>query len=197
MSLSPGCERWQHRRFSSVRRGLSADIDRYVTKSPENIELGNSFKRRLSAFLTPELLCLLLYRMAHWLHCVNWRRAAWVISRINALLHKVDLPPYSCIGPGCRLSHPAGVVFQGSAGRGLTLFGMAVCCAREEFLGACHERAPQLGDHVTLGAHAVVMGAISIGGETQVSPFACVTRHVPPCTVVAARAMRIRKSSGG
>ncbi len=190
--MTPGCERWQHRKVSSAWRDLSADIDRYLTKSPENVLLGNTFKRRMSAFLTPELLCLLLHRTAHWLHCVGWRRSAWAVSRLNNVLHKVHLPPHSCIGPGCRLSHPAGVVFHGSAGRGLTLFGLAICCAREDALDAGLERAPQLGDDVTLGTHAVLMGAITVGSQTQVSPFACVSQHIPAHTVVASHAMRTR-----
>lgn len=190
MTTTTGCERWQHRQLSSARRDLSADIDRYLTKSVENIEMGSGFKRRLSAFLTPEIMCLLLHRMAHWLYCVNWRRAAWATSRFNGVVHKVHLPPQSCIGPGCRLSHPAGVVFHGSAGRGLTLFGMAVCCVLEDALDAGLEHAPRLGDHVTLGAHAVVIGPVAVGSETQVSPYALVERDVPPCTVVASRAMR-------
>ncbi len=192
MMKAAGCDQWQHRQLSSVWRGLSEDIDRYVNKSPENVELGNSFKRRLSAFLTPELLCLLLYRVAHWLQCANWRRIACAISRFNGVIHKVHLPPYSCIGPGCRLSHPAGVVFHGSAGRGLTLFGMAVCCVCEDALDAGLDHAPQLGDNVTLGAHAVLIGPITVGSDTQVSPFSRVVRHVPARTIVASRALRVR-----
>jgi serine O-acetyltransferase len=188
------CEAWQHDRLSSAWRDIAHDIDRYLNKSAENQALGSGLKRQLSAFLTPELMSLSLHRIAHWLHCAGWHRCAWLVSRFNTLLHKAHLPPLSCIGPGCRMSHPAGVVFHGSAGAGLTLFGMAVCCGLEDALDAGLDAVPALGDQVTLGAHAVVLGPITLGSRTQVSPFACVAKDVSEDTIVAARVMRVRQA---
>jgi serine acetyltransferase len=186
------CADWQHQRLAALRRDLDADIRRYLTKSAENLALGQSRKRRLSALLTPELQCLLLHRLAHWLHCNGWRRLATGTARLNTALYKVHLPPHSCIGPGLRLSHPAGVVFHGCAGSGLTLFGMAVCCADTPQLDGALDRAPQLGDDVTLGAHAVVIGPVQVATGTQVGPFVRLADDVPPGMRVVARAMRQR-----
>lgn len=186
---APRCAHWQHRHWAALRRDLAADIERYLSKSAQNLALGRSRKRRWSAFLTPELQCLALHRLAHWLHCNAWQRLAGSVALVNTLLHKVQMPASACIGPGCRLSHPAGVVFDGSAGRGLTLFGMAVCCPNEQHLAPQPQHCPQLGDDVTLGAHAVVMGPVQLGHRIQVGPFARVVGNVPDDTNVVARAM--------
>ena len=191
------CAQWQHHRLAALRRDLAADVARYLSKSAENVALGRSFKRRLSALLTPELQCLVLHRAAHWLHCCGWCRAAIGVARFNTLLYKVHLPAHSCIGPGLRLSHPAGVVFHGCSGSGLTLFGMAVCCGDEHTLDGALAQAPQLGDGVTLGAHAVVMGAVSLASGTQVGPFVRLTQDVPAGQRVLARAMRQRQQRRG
>ncbi len=183
------CQDWQHHRWHAAWRDLDADIERYLTKSAENIALGRSRKRWWSAFLTPELQCLALHRLAHLLHCRGWPRAATLASRLNQLLHKVQIPATACIGPGCRLSHPAGVVFEGSAGRELTLFGMAVCCT-----GPAAD-PPVLGDGVTLGAHAVLQGPLRVGSRCQIGPFACLgpgPGAVPDDSVVVARSMLSR-----
>jgi serine acetyltransferase len=195
MTRPRSCADWQHRRLSSAWRDIAHDIDRYLTKSPENQALGSGLKRQLSALLTPELMSLSLHRIAHWLYCIEWRRSAWLVSRLNTVLHKAHLPPLSCIGPGCRMSHPAGVVFHGSAGAGLTLFGMAVCCGLEDALDAGLTAVPALGDQVTLGAHAVVMGPVTVGSRTRISPFACVVHDVAACTIVAARVMRVHQTA--
>lgn len=188
--VSGECEIWQHRRLSSLWRDVGADIERCLTKSPENIALGRGLKRRASAFLTPELLCLFLHRVAHFLRANSLTRLAMVATRINFTLHKVCITPQSCIGPGCRLPHPAGVVFHGRAGRGLTLFGMAVCCARENGMEGPVENAPRLGDGVTVGAHAVVVGPIAVGNDTKISPFTILTKDAPSGVIVASRALR-------
>jgi len=187
-SERPPCE---HYRLSALRKSWSEDILRFLTKSTENRAAGDNFKSRLSASLTPELLCLLLYRISHYLYVNSWRRLAVVVSRLNLLLHKVSITPQSCIGPGCRLSHPAGVTFQGTAGRGLTLYSLAVCCAREGSGDGPVERGPRLGDRVTVGAHAVLLGPISVGNDTQIAFSVGLDRDTPPGVLVYSKSLRL------
>ncbi|MBK6659220.1 MAG: hypothetical protein IPG43_14180 [Proteobacteria bacterium] len=64
------------------------------------------------------------------------------------------------------------MVFEGSAGRELTLFSYAVC--RRPVVGARH--APRLGNRVTVGGHAVLCGAITVGDDVRISQCAVVRR---------------------
>lgn len=178
--------------MSGVRANIRADIQRYLTMSPENIERGFGLKQRLSAFLRPELLCLTMHRIAHYLYVRSWRRSARLVTRINALLHKVHLTPQSCIGPGCRLPHPPGLTFHGSAGSGLTLFSTCVCCPAGPIADGPLELAPRLGDEVMVGGHAVLIGPIRVGDRVRISFSARVGEDVPPDVAVISRAVRNR-----
>lgn len=186
-ALPTECLEQAHQQLAAVWTGLSADILRYLTKSPENEALGDNLKTRLSAFLTPELLCLFLYRIAHYLYVNGWGRAALFVTRLNFLFHKVSITPQSCIAPGCRLSHPAGVTFHGRAGPGLTLYSLAICGSRHCVDGPV-ETGPRLGARVTVGAHAVLLGPITVGDDTKIAFSVRLDRDV------AARALVICKS---
>jgi serine O-acetyltransferase len=190
MALSAQCLAYGHHKLSGVRRCLSEDVVRYLTKSPENLAGGDDFKHRLSAFLTPELLCLSLYRASHYLWAKRWRRLAILVSRFNFLMHKVSITPQSCIGPGCRMSHPAGVTFHGRAGRGLTLFSLAVCCSREDCWGGSIDAGPRLGDRVTIGAHAVLLGPIIVGDDAKIAFSVRLDRDSPAGVLVVCASLR-------
>jgi len=190
MSSSPVlCLAYRHHELSGIRASISEDILRYLTKSPENLAAGDTFKQRLSAFLTPELLCLFLYRVAHLLWVNQWHRLAALVSRFNLLVHKVNITSQSCIGPGCRLPHPAGVTFHGRAGRGLTLFSLAVCCTSENCLEGPVEAGPRLGDRVTVGGHSVLMGPISVGDDSKISFSVRLQSDAPPGVVVICKSL--------
>jgi len=196
MSAPPTqCNVYGHNRFATIWSSLSEDILRYLNKSPENQAAGDTFKTRLGAFLTPQLLCLLLYRIAHYLYVKGWRRLAVGISRLNCLVHKVTIPPQSCIGPGCFLPHPAGVTFCGTAGHGLTLYSLAVCCPRDAFLSGPAENAPRLKDRVTVGAHAVLLGPITVGDDTKVAFSLRLDCDTPPGVLVISKALRVTMQS--
>jgi len=189
------CIAFGHRALASIQRDVSEDILRYLNKSPENQAAGDTLKTRLGAFLTPQLQCLLLHRIAHCLFVKGWTRLAVFISRLNLLVHKVSIPPHSCIGPGCLLPHPAGVTFCGAAGRGLTLYSLAVCCPLEASLDGPLETAPRLGDRVTVGAHAVVLGPITVGDDVRIAFSLRVDRDAPPGVLVVSRALRVTMRS--
>lgn len=169
---------------------MSGDVLRVLNKSPENIAVGDTFKSRFGAFCTPGVMCLFLYRIAHCLSVNGWNMAAVFITRLNLLLHKVNIPPHSCIGAGCHLPHPAGVTFCGTAGEGLTLYALAVCCGDETTLDAPLAVAPRFGDNVTVGGHAVVIGAITVGHNTNVAFGVRLDCHAPENVIVASKIIR-------
>src|SRR5258708_29483644 len=163
------CAAHGHQRLPMLWSALSEDIHCFLTRSPENQAAGEDFMHRLSAFFTPELLCLFLYRTSHYLWVNKWRRLAVGVSRFNFLVHKASITPQSCIGPGFRLSHPPGVTFHGKAGRNLTLFHLAVCCSRGDRLEGSADNGPQLCARVTVGGHALRLGQVIVGDGTTLA----------------------------
>lgn len=193
MSAQPGrCTAFRHNELAAVWTGLSEDIVRYLSKSPENRASGDSFKTRLGAFLTPQLLCLLLYRIAHWLWVIEWRGLATLVSRLNVVVHKVSISPQSCIGPGCLVPHPVGVTFWATAGRGLTLYSLAVCCPCPAGLLGGVESGPRLGDRVSVGGHTAIVGPVVVGDDTKVAFNIALERDAPAGVLVLSDLMRVR-----
>lgn len=186
----PDCIAHGHHTWRDVWRNVASDIDRCLTASPQTIQLGSGFKRRLSAFLRPEIQSLLAHRISHYLRVNGWCRVALIVARLNLIVHKVNITPQSCIGPGCRLPHPAGVMFHGRAGTGLTMFSLAVCCPSDNCLEGPVETGPQIGNRVTIGAHAVVLGAVSVGSDARIPQTVCVDRNCPAGTIAVTRALR-------
>lgn len=198
MAITDVCRARAHHKLSTIWSSLSVDIQRVLNKSPENIAVGDTFKSRFGAFCTPGVMCLFLYRVAHYLSVKGWSMPAATVTRINFLLHKVNIPPHSCIGAGCHLPHPAGVTFCGMAGEGLTLYALAVCCGDETTLDAPLTAAPRLGRNVTVGGHAVVIGAITVGHNTNVAFGVRLDCHAPASVIVASKIIRstIRRRDG-
>lgn len=186
------CTRYGHRSLHGLGRNLSADIRRFLTKSADDLARGDGFRQRLSALLRPELQCLMLYRIAHWLHLKGCNRLAVLVGRCNLLLHKVNITPQSCIGPGCRLSHPATVLFHGRAGRDLTLFSQAVCAPAGLFPDGSPDTGPSLGDRVTLGGLAAILGAVTVGDDVKIGMSICLDHDAPSGVLVVSRVTRTR-----
>lgn len=79
------------------------------------------------------------------------------------------------VGAGCDISSGAQIYTHSSVRR---------CVSGRQFSAV--ERAPvRIGDHVFIGAGAVVMMGVTIGDHSVVAAGAVVSRDVPPYTVVA------------
>ena len=184
------CLLYRHQRFSAIWSNLSEDIRHYLHRSPAHLAVRDDSLHRLSAFLSPGVLCLLGYRFAHCLFVNGWQRPAVWVSRLNSLVHKVTIAPQSCLGPGCLLPHPAGVTFLGRAGRDVSLYSLAVCCPREDSMDDSVESGPVLGDRVTVGAHAVLLGPITVGDDARIAFSVRLDRDTPAGVLVISKALR-------
>ncbi len=160
---------------------INQDILQYISFSEafsgSHVNLG----RKISAFFIPALLCCFLFRLAHWFYRRELKTVARLLCRMNYFLHKVDISPSSEIGGGLYIPHTVGIIFNGRAGKNLTLYALAVVGS-----GSVHpdRRAvksdcPELGDNVMIGACAVVTGAIEIGSNCKVGANCIVQSSVP------------------
>lgn len=179
--------------WREVRRALHDDITRFLNKSPENQAVGDTLKSRTGALLTPQLLCLLLYRVAHRLQVQGWCRLARCVVRLNLGLHRVHIAADSCIGPGCLLPHPVGLVFVGHAGPQFTIYSMAVCCPDSASPRAAADDGPHFGERVSVGVQAVLLGPLTVGDDSKIGVCVSLTRQdVPARSMVLPRNWRPR-----
>lgn len=168
---------------------IDEDINVAIEQASDLMVRKQGSLRRVSVFLTPPLLCVFLYRLAHLLWNVNARRLARFLAWVNFVMHKASISPASKIGAGLYIPHTVGIMFHGIAGAHLILFARAVVAANSiNFDISNHPEAyPVLGDGVQVGAWGRVIGSLKIGSHTKIAPYTVVTQDVMPNSIVFRR----------
>jgi serine O-acetyltransferase len=123
------------------------------------------------------------YRVAHWLWVAGFRLPARVLSQFVRFLTGVEIHPGARIGRRFFIDHGMGVVIGETAEigddvmlyHGVTLGGRST--AREK-------RHPTLGNDVTVGAGAVLLGPVIIGAHSVVGAQAVVVNDADPYSVI-------------
>jgi len=120
------------------------------------------------------------------------RLPARVLSQLNRALTGVEIHPGAVIGRRFFIDHGMGVVIGETAEvgddvmiyHGVTLGGRSMERVK---------RHPTLGDGVTVGAGARILGPITIGAGAQVGANSVVVKDVPPGAVVVGVPGEVRR----
>lgn len=146
-------------------------------------------------------IAILLYRLATLFRSRNplWKLCAipFVILNkiINECLFCVEIPWQTRIGYGLKLFHPHCIVINRdtvigdhcSLRQGVTIGSVTDSNGQE---GA----SPLIGNHVEFGAHAVVIGAVTLGDNVKVGAGTVVTKDLPEGTIAVGQPFRIVKT---
>jgi len=135
------------------------------------------------ALCYPGLHALWGHRVAHRLWVADHLLAARVVAAAVRVATSVDIHPAATIGPGFFIDHATGVVIGETAqiGEDVTLYqGVTLGGTSLEAV----KRHPTIGDRVTIGAGAKVLGPVTIGAGSRIGANAVVVRDVPPDSVV-------------
>ena len=127
---------------------------------------------------------LAVYRFGRWRYTVRPALLRKALSLVYRVLYKlvqivtgIELPCEVPVGRGFVIEHSGGIVVSGFARFGDNCRirnGVVVGLARVE--DPC---APQIGDHVDIGAGAKVLGNIRIGNHVRIGANAVVLCNVP------------------
>ncbi|HZC53990.1 MAG TPA: serine O-acetyltransferase [Mycobacterium sp.] len=134
-------------------------------------------------FAYPGVHAIWGHRVSHWLWSRGARLAARIFAEINRVFTGVDIHPGAILGPGLFIDHATGVVIGETAEvgedvhmyHGVTLGGSGADTGK---------RHPTVGDRVTIGAGAKILGAIKIGDGSRIGANAVVVKPVPSSSVV-------------
>ena len=167
---------------SSWRNLLTADLVHYARQAEAFQGDRPGRLRAIGILLTPSLMCCALHRLAHAAFRRGWTRSACAVARINAIVHRAVIDPAAEIGPGLYIPHPTGVVFQGTAGANLSMYIFAFVGPREPtfICGGDEKLCPRIGNDVSIGARAMVIGPVLVGDGSRVGPNAVANRDVAP-----------------
>jgi len=123
------------------------------------------------------------HRLAHTLYRKRMRGLARLVSYMNRFLTGIEIHPGAKIGEGLFIDHGMGVVIGETAEigdnvtlhQGVTLGGTSTQRVK---------RHPTLGNEVTVGVGAQLIGNITIGDNSKVGAGSVVLNSVPPNATV-------------
>jgi len=167
------------------------DVDAAMARDP-------AAQSRLETFLTsPGLHAVWSHRLAHRL----WERPAYrlparVLSNVTRTLTGVEIHPGATIGKRFFIDHGMGVVIGETA-----IVGDDVMLYHDVTLGgralAKVKRHPTVGDRVTIGSGARVLGDVNLGDDSQIGANSVVTKDVPAGSVAVGIPAQIREPVPG
>lgn len=141
---------------------------------------GFSNSRLWSGVLSPRFVPVLLCRLAHWFYRVKLGPVAKLVSLVNFFLFGIEIAVRCPIGKGLFLPHTQGTVIGAwSIGENATIFQGVTLGAREVDFSYRESSRPILGDGVTVGSGAKVLGGLVLGSGSRIGANSVVLQDVP------------------
>ena len=137
---------------------------------------------------------MMAYRIANRLHKQGKYFSARAVSQAARHLTGIEIHPGATIGKGLFIDHGMGVVIGETAeiGDDCTIYQGVTLGGTGKDVGKRH---PTLGDNVTVGAGAKVLGPMMIGSNSKIAANAVVLREVPEnSTAVGIPAKVVRRN---
>ncbi|MDD1772380.1 MAG: serine O-acetyltransferase [Methanomassiliicoccales archaeon] len=150
---------------------------------------------REAFYFSPGLHAILLQRISHRQYVKGKINTARAINYFARFLTGADIHPGATIGTGFFIDHAVGVVIgetsiigdNVSIFQGVTLGGVSTSKGK---------RHPTIGNNVTIGAGAKVLGNITIGENVKIGAGSVVVKDVPPNSTVVGVPGRVVKREG-
>lgn len=156
----------------------------------------------LEVILYPGLWALWAHRLVHPLWRMGVPFVPRLVSQLMRMVTGVEIHPGARIGRRFFIDHGAGVVIGETSEigddvmmyHGVTLGGHGWWADRKG-----SKRHPTIGDNVTLGVGAAVLGPVTIGADSRIGPYAVVIDDIEPNSIVVApkgRSLATRRVRG-
>jgi serine O-acetyltransferase len=169
---------------------LRADYRRY-SRGPDHL-----WRFPLKAAQDAGFRAMVLYRMGRWCRLHRLNLAAGLCERLMRHLCLCWIGTYAQFGPGLKIAHCTGLVIGGK-----TVLGSHCDVRQNTTFGANYHKtaadgrqSPVVGDHVSVGAGAVILGPVRIGCNCVIGANAVVTHDVPDNQIAAGVPARVIKS---
>lgn len=137
----------------------------------------------LRGLLSPGFQAVATYRFFRWCkdHRIPTQPLRFLVERFTEITTGAHIPVDATIGPGLRIHHHGPIVLHPDTiiGRQCTIYQGVTVGDRGGYGGAA-----RIGDRVTLGAGAKIIGEVAIGDDTIIGAN-CVVRDSIPEGMVA------------
>jgi serine O-acetyltransferase len=131
----------------------------------------------------PGFQAVVSHRIAHYLWRKNFKFIARVMSQLSRFFTGIEIHPGAEIGKGFFIDHGMGVVIGETSeiGVNVTIYHGVTLGGTSFTKGKRH---PTVGNNVTIGAGAKILGPLSIGDNSKVGANSVVIRDVPANSTV-------------
>lgn len=107
----------------------------------------------------------------------------WMIYHHYEIKYNIDIPVQAKIGPGFRIRHIGGIVFNPHVEIGQMVDILNGVMIGQEDRGI-RKGVPKIGNRVFIGTNAIIVGKIIIGNNVLIAPGAFVNFDVPDNSIV-------------
>lgn len=142
------------------------------------------------AILYPSIHAVSLYRIAHFFYNKRLFFLARLISQLGRFFTGIEIHPGAKIGKGLFIDHGMGVVIGETAeiGDNVTIYHGVTLGGTGKDKGKRH---PTVGNNVTIGSGAKVLGPIFIGDNSKIGANSVVLVDVPAYSTAVGSPARI------
>ena len=176
---------------------LKADLRRQWLLLNGNSGTKPSIFRLWIGLVSPRFLPVLLCRLAHWFFLMRLSLVAKFFSLLNFFLFGIEIAVRCPIGPGLFFPHTQGTVIGAwRIGCNATIFQGVTLGAREVDFSYSEAGRPLLGDDVTVGSGAKVLGGVSIGDRVRIGANSVVLDSIPVGELAVGAPARVVGKSG-
>ncbi len=145
-----------------------------------------------NAMVYSGLHAIWIHRLCHWMWQREWRGPARVLAQFNRFLTGIEIHPGATIGRRFFIDHGMGIVIGETAEigdgvmlyHGVTLGGQVLTQTK---------RHPTIGDNVTIGAGAKILGPVVVGENSSIGANAVVTKSIPPNSIAVGIPAKVRE----
>ena len=133
----------------------------------------------ISLIFSIRMTPIILYRLSSFFYKLKINSISNFFSILNRFLFGLEISKFTEIGPGLCIPHPLGVVIGASSiGSNCIVFqGVTIGAKEIDFIGNKKLR-PQIGDNVTIGSGAKILGNIKVADKTVIGANAVVLNDI-------------------
>ena len=147
---------------------------------------------------SPRFIPVFLCRLAYALYCRRLGPLAKMVSLINFFAFGIEISIRCPIGPGLFLPHTQGTVIGAwRIGSNATIFQGVTLGAKEIDFTYAENSRPKVGDGVTIGSGAKVLGGITLADRVRVGANSVVLSDIPEGALAVGAPARTRASLQG
>lgn len=172
---------------------LRSDVERFHRLAGNEGSI-STIRFLLSCF-HPRIVPVVLIRLSEFFYRYRIVPLYKLCALLNVMLFGLEASPRVKIGGGLFLPHTVGTVIGAEQiGECVTIMQGVTLGAKETDIQFTPSARPAVGNHVTIGAGAKVIGRVVIGDHAKIGANAVVLQDVPPYSVAVGVPARIIQS---